>query len=64
MVIREGRHRQVSRGASGQSSDSGLGLARTWHFIVARSSARHLMVPRSTAAEARTWRQAGSRAAC
>jgi DNA-directed RNA polymerase specialized sigma24 family protein len=52
MVIRQGRDRQVSRRASGQSSDHEIGLARTWNFIVARSSARHLIVPRSTAAEA------------
>ena len=52
MVIRQGRDRQFSRSASSQSRDHEIGLARTWHFIVARSSARHLM-PRSTAAEAR-----------
>jgi len=52
MVIHGGAKRQVSSAGSGQSRDPELGLARTWAYIVARSSARHLMVPRSTAAEA------------
>ena len=51
MVIRQGRDRQFSRSASSQSRDHEIGLARTWHFIVARSSARHLTVPRSTSGE-------------
>jgi DNA-directed RNA polymerase specialized sigma24 family protein len=51
MVIRERPDRKVSGGASGQSSGPEIGLTRTWTYIVARSSASHLMVSRATSAE-------------
>jgi DNA-directed RNA polymerase specialized sigma24 family protein len=53
MVIRH-RDRQVSQSVSSQSSDHAIGLARTWNYIVARSSAPHLMVSRSASPPAQS----------
>ena len=51
MVTREGIDRPVSGDVSGASGDPEIGLARTWHYIVARSSANHLIVPHAANGE-------------